>query len=231
MFVSKYETKQWYDMPSEVMDRGSRLHKEIENSILYDLALGKELASIDEFVANLMVMKARGIAVVPEFKFGLDMNMNRCEFFRAPGLRVRCALDVFVNDTGKILTVDWKTGRYYAEHREEARFYGAMTAMAMKAAQATTLYVYIDNPQCTFGEDIDDVAAVVSRNYESFRKADEYLDSPGANGKIRLIDPPMQPGNQCTWCGDLDCPNNKNDKAKAHRASMASQVVKLDGFQ
>lgn len=231
-YVSKYETKQWVEAPSPQMERGSRVHKLLENSILYDLALPPELACVNDFVSMLVQMKHNGVAVVPEFKFGLDRSFNRCDFFRAPGLRARCGLDVFVNDNGKLLVIDWKTGQYKPEHMDEARFYGAAAWMATKAKSCTAMYVYTDNPQCTFDIEIEKPEAIMTAAWTSYDKADHFLDSPShSTGKLRVEDPPMNPGKYCGWCGDLNCPNNTNQKAKDYAAAQSGTIVLQDVFK
>jgi len=210
MYISKYETKpkRWVEVPSPQMDRGSRIHKTLEDSIKYDLALEKELTSVDGFVQQLVTWKNEGIVVLPEFKFGLTTTFNRCDFFSDPALRVRAALDVFVKDDRKLLIIDWKTGRYKPEHRFDARFYGAATWVSTPNVDScAVIYPYIDNPADTFQETIQKPEAIMTDAYDSFDKADAYLDK--LDGKL-----PMNPGGHCNWCGDIECQNNKNAKAK-----------------
>jgi hypothetical protein len=227
MFVSKYETKPklWVEVPSPQMERGSKVHKTLEDSIKYDLALEKDLASVDMFVTMLVRWKNEGTVVLPEMKFGLRRNFTRCDFFNDPDLRARIGLDVYVKDDRKLLVIDWKTGRYKPEHRQDARFYGAAAWVSTPNAEScTVIYPYIDEPASTFEEVITKPEAIMTAAWGEFDRADEYLDSPGKSGIVRRIDPPLNPGNHCGWCGNMECPNNKNEKARDY---LKAQTISL----
>jgi len=229
MFVTKYENKsQWVETGSPAMDRGSRIHSELENSLKYDLQLSKELDGTiaADFCEMLLKIKERGGALLPEFKFGLDMNYQMVDFFRAPELRARVGIDVWANDNGYAQVIDWKTGRYKPEHRDDARFYGAAAFIAMKPRQLSATYVYIDNPRDSFTMPIEKPEAIMTSYWEQFDRADQYLDSVGTNGQIRSEDPPMNPGSHCNWCGDVECPHNKNQAAKDLHEAQSRNIFK-----
>lgn len=218
MYVAKYETKKWVDTPSPQMDRGSAVHGSIENTIKYDIHLEGEAAKMpaaQQWTAALLQMKHNGVLVEPEFKFGLDKNFKMVEFFRAPDLRARVGLDVFVNDNGKGLIIDWKTGRYKPEHQGDADFYGAAAAVATRTRTMDAMYIYLDEPENTFCRTIEKPEAMMLEFWRSFDAADEYLDSEGKDGEVRLVNPPKNPGSHCNWCGNVTCPSNTNVKAKA----------------
>jgi hypothetical protein len=218
MYVAKYETKKWIDTPNPNMERGSAVHSSIENTIKYDIHLEGEAAKLPEAVSwttRLLAMKHSGVLVEPEFKFGLDINFRMVEFFRAPDLRARVGLDIFANDNGKGLIIDWKTGRYKPEHLDDADFYGAAAAVATRTRTMDAMYVYLDEPHNNFCRSIEKPEAMMLGFWKSFDAADQYLDSEGASGEIRLLDPPKNPGKHCNWCGNVTCPSNTNDKAKA----------------
>lgn len=218
MYVAKYETKKWIDTPNPQMERGSSVHSSIENTLNYGIHLEGEAAKLpvaQQWTTALLDMKDSGILVSPEFKFGLDRNFNKVDFFRAPELRARIGLDVLVNNNGKGLVIDWKTGRYKPEHMADADFYGAAAAVAVRTSSMDAMYVYLDEPHNTFTREIKKPEAMMIEFWKGFDAADQYLDSEGENGEIRLINPPMNPGTRCNWCGNVTCPNNNNAKAKA----------------
>lgn len=217
MYVAKYETKKWIDTPNPQMDRGIAVHSSIENTINYGIHLEGEAAKLpvaQQWTTALLQMKDAGILVAPEFKFGLDKNFNKVDFFRAPDLRARIGLDVLVNNSGKGLVIDWKTGRYKPEHLTDADFYGAAAAVAIRTRSMDAMYVYLDEPHNTFTREIIKPEAMMLGFYDSFQRADDYLDGEGPNG-IRVINPPINPGTHCKWCGNVTCEKNTNDKAKA----------------
>jgi hypothetical protein len=217
LYVAKYETKRWVETPNPQMERGSSVHSSIENTLNYGIHLEGEAAKLPAAVqwsTALLGMKDNGVLVAPEFKFGLDKNFNKVDFFRAPDLRCRVGLDVLVNDSGKGLTIDWKTGRYKPEHMIDADFYGAAAAVAVRTRTMTTIYVYLDEPDNTFQRVIEKPESMMIDFYKSFDAADAYLDGEGPGG-IRLFNPPINPGRQCAWCGNVACPKNDNVKAKA----------------
>lgn len=215
-FVAKHEWKRWIDDDeNEAMKRGSRFHRTVEEAIKYNMKLPDEAMfnSVADYVYMLADMKTQGIGVFPEHKFGLDVNFNRVDFFRAPGLRARVGLDVYVNDNGKALVIDWKTGRYKPEHLNDADFYGAATFVAAKPQSLEVQYIYADDPQCSFTRVIEKPEQMMLEFWRGFDKADEYLAT-------RLQDPPTNPSKVCGYCGDVTCPHNKNDKAKATAAAQ-----------
>lgn len=228
MFVAKYETKQWTEVPSPQMDRGSKVHTTLENSLKYDLQLPPELdkSIAGDFCEMLLQIRDRGGVLQPEFKFGLDINFNMVDFFKAENLRARVGLDVWANSAGAAQVIDWKTGRYKPEHRDDARFYGAAAFIAMRPNTCAATYVYIDEPQNSFTFPIEKPEAIMTSYWEQFTRADEYLDGVGTNGAVRSEDPPMNPGTHCNWCGDVECPHNKNEKAQAIAAAASKNIFK-----
>ncbi len=226
MFVCKYENKQaWVETPNPQMERGSKVHKGLEEAINYDVVLDdREYGSVVPFVDSLQQMKHDGTAIViAEHKFGMNIAYQKVDFFRAANLRVRLALDVYVNMNAKLLLIDWKTGRFKPEHQEDALFYGAFTEIGQAGRDTTVQYVYLDEPQNTFAVHIDDSNALVRKYYADFEEADEYLDK--WKGKE-----PVNPGRQCNWCGNVACPKNTNDKAKMlAQQTAAGQALLFKG--
>lgn len=221
MFVMKYELKKWIDVPNPNMDRGSRMHSGAEEAIEYGVIMPDEpmFNTVRPYIEALQAMKESGSVVVKaEHKFGMDIAFQRTEFFRAVNLRVRCAVDVFVNDAGKVLVIDWKTGRYKPEHEQDADFYGCMVDIGMQAKETTVQYIYTDEPQFSFTRQILDPNGLARRFYAEFEEADAYLAKVGT-------EPPMNVGKHCNWCGDITCPNNKNDKAKALARQANTNVL------
>lgn len=226
MAVAKYglsgTAKQWVETESFAMKRGTDKHSTIENSINHDILItDPELHSVTDYVNGLCQMKAAGVQVSPEFRFGLDNRQRIVDFFRGQNLRCRIAVDVLVNFNGKALVIDWKTGRFKPEHRDsDALFYGASTAVAIGANSMETQYVYIDEPASSFSVQIDKPADILEGFYEQFDEADKILETrvmpvfmQGETNGIKI------PGNHCKWCGFLACPNNKNEEAKRNAGS------------
>ena len=222
MCRKKHVTKQWKEAPNEAMERGKKLHKALEESIKYDLALPPELAHMDGMVKQFIRMRGQGIAVYPEMKYGVSTLFKKVEFFDGDNLRVRCVLDLFVQEDpkvspgdglpqspdefGKILVVDWKSGKRKDEHEQDAEFYGAMTHLAFGGLYRTTsMYAYIDNMADTFTKPIENAHAIASNWWQKFDYADKL---------ILVEEAPATPCNACAWCGDVTCKFNKNKKLK-----------------
>lgn len=228
-YVAKYETKKWVETPSPAMERGSKIHSQLEEAIKYGVVLPKEMDHVAPFVYGLCDAKKAGAMVEAELKFGLDTDGNPVDFFRAPNLRARLALDVGANMFNRALAVDWKTGRWKPEHNEDALFYGAGLCMLLKPASCIAQYIYVDNMEQSFDIEIEKPDDIIDVYLAKFDAADDYLDSVNKSGVIRLIDPPLNPGTQCKWCGNVECDNNQNDQAKA--ISFATKANKAQLFQ
>lgn len=211
MCRKKHVTKQWQEQPNDAMERGKRYHKHLEETIKYDLTLPPELAHMDPIARRFIAMRTKGTKVFPEFKFGIDMHWKRVEFFDGENLRVRCVLDLFAQDEppvgeefGKILLLDWKTGKYKQEHEEDAEFYGAMTHLAFNGMYRTSsMYCYIDDLPRTFNKSVEEAWKIADRWWQKFAYADKLILSEEA---------PATPCNACAWCGDATCKFNKNKK-------------------
>lgn len=229
-YVAKYETKKWIETPSPAMERGTKVHRQLEEAIKYGVLLPKELDHVAPYAYGLCDAKKNGAMVEAELKFGLDVDGNPVDFFKAPGLRARLALDVGANMFNRALAVDWKTGRWKPEHNDDALFYGASLCMLLKPASCIAQYIYVDNMEQSFDIEIEKPDEIIDSYLDKFEYADHYLDGVGKNGMVRLVDPPLNPGNQCKWCGNVECENNRNDEAKAiSYAALANktQLFKL----
>ena len=96
LFMAKYELKKWVDVPNPNMERGSRMHKGAEEAIEYGVIMPDEpmFNTVRPYVDMLQQMKDSGSVVVKaEHKIGMDIAFQRVDFFRAPNLRVRCAVE------------------------------------------------------------------------------------------------------------------------------------------
>lgn len=203
MYHAKYIAKQWVDMPNEAMDRGRKMHKAFEDAVKYELQLPPELARYNDFVATVLVARTTGATVVPEHKFGVDICYGRVDYFRGNRLRVRCGLDLYVQNDRTALVIDYKSGKRKQEHEEDAVFYGSLVHITHGLLETNVQYLYIDYPESSFTKKIEDATAVASSWWQKF----EYADKQVASGNI-----PVTPCNACSWCGYAACPNNKNRK-------------------
>lgn len=216
MFLAKYVTKNWVDTEGPAIIRGKKIHKEIEDTLKYDLQINQacEWASVIPYVQGLLQMKYKGAAVLPEYKFGLDVRMQPVEFFKGPDLRARIMEDVYVNRSGRVLNIDWKTGRYKPEHRGDGMFYAAANALAAEAPDSETQYIYIDEPQNSFSVKVEDPVGTMQQYYRQFEAAEEILDGGKVPEFVVEADGLKIPGSQCRYCGNLACGYNKNTNAK-----------------
>ena len=208
MFVAKYVTKEWRDFPSPQMERGRELHKAFEDGIKYDIPLtdhaDKAVHQFEPLRAWLYGQKAEGTSVLAEHKLGITRNYQPTDFF-GKDLWVRLALDVVVDAPYSVLVIDWKSGRYKPEHREDASFYRACVRHAMQKP-TTIQYHYIDEPASSFAlpEASTDTGALAG-----WMKRTNTADAALAAGKADLM-----PGPQCKWCGAFKCPMNRNEKLR-----------------
>lgn len=205
MYHAKNVAKRWRDTPNDAMVRGKQMHKALEDAIKYDLALPDELKHMDQLIEGLKVMRSQGMAVYPEMKFGVDIGFKRVDFFDGENLRVRCVLDLFVQDKDRLFLGDWKTGKKKEEHEEDAKFYASLTYLAFEAHDATMAYYYLDDIKASFSIDVNKAYEVAANWWKKF----DYADKLVASDNI-----PATTCNACKWCGDWTCPHNKNDKIK-----------------
>jgi len=203
MYYAKNVTKEWKDFPNDAMNRGRQVHKSLEDAVKYELQLPEELARFNAFVGNVIEARNGGATVVPEHKFGMSIDYQRTPFFEGNNLRVRLALDLYIEKDRHVVIIDYKTGKHKTEHEEDAEFYGAATHMTHGALTTEVQYLYVDHPECSFSKHIEDSALIMSNWWKKF----EYADKLIAGGN-----PPRTPCNACSWCGAFKCPNNKNRK-------------------
>lgn len=203
MFRSKHIDKTWRDVPSPQMDRGRKIHTAFEEGIKYDIPLTahfeQALRPFEPVRQWLVEEKA-----IPEYKTGVTRDFKATEFFRGPNLWVRAAFDVVVNDGEKVLIVDWKTGRYKPEHQEDAVLYGAI-AERIWSLPVTVQYQYVDQPERSFGTAVTGGYNLLSMWRDRFDAADRMIASDRMS---------PTPGMQCKWCGNMSCPENRNEKLK-----------------
>lgn len=205
MFKAKHVDKTWQDTPSPAMERGRKVHNDLELAIRLETELPSELAHMQSIVDTLCNLRKEGAVVTPEKKLGIDVHGLAVDFFRGPRLRVRAAFDVVVDNHRRFLVVDWKTGRPKDEHRADAMFYGACAGSAYGALTVDVMYAYVDEPDATFIQPVKEISKELAIWEGRFASADTAI----GKGEVEIVTGP-----HCRWCGFAACPHNRNEKLK-----------------
>jgi CRISPR/Cas system-associated exonuclease Cas4 (RecB family) len=136
---------------SEAMDRGSRVHKELEDWLAGELGtLRSEVqvpttgvyAAIRSKVAELI---ADGYDVSPERQAAFTVDWEPCPWF-GPQVFMRVVYDwEAVKDQHAVLC-DYKTGKMYDDHEQQAKLYALGAFKEHKVNAVEVVFYYID--QC-----------------------------------------------------------------------------------
>lgn len=130
---------------SETANRGTEIHKGIEDFIKGDEACMPNLKSHIDYINNLQDMFAEGKVWVEE-KWGFDRNWSVADYFSA---WCRVKTDCYYFDSPKSLIIDdWKTGKKYgneAKHRVQGQGYAIAGFMKFKQVENVQVNMrYVD---------------------------------------------------------------------------------------
>lgn len=133
-FYSKIEGMR--DPAGSAAQRGTRIHEAIEKYLL------NEEDELPEVVFNSFgkeLEKARELGAMAELSFSYDDQWQPMEWDDA---WVRGKVDLVLPDDN--LIVDFKTGKYYANHREQASLYALAMMIGGVTEEANVEFWYID---------------------------------------------------------------------------------------
>ncbi len=161
--------------------RGTRIHEAIERY------LNGETDELPEVVFNSFgneLEKARDSGAEAELDFAFDDQWNATDWDDA---WVRGKIDLVIRDQS--IVVDFKTGKYYSNHREQASLYALASMIGGVTEDAFVEFWYID---------LDDVMEweFKRRDLESLKATWEYR----ANRLQEETRWEPKPSRLCKWC-------------------------------
>ena len=124
------------DEPGPAARRGTKIHSQIEAYLNHQT---NGLPKVVQSTFGEELERAREADANSELKFGLTREWKPTNFDDA---WARGIIDMVIPD--KSIVVDFKTGRYYPDHREQASFY-ALAAMSSELTEdAYVEFWYMD---------------------------------------------------------------------------------------
>ena len=131
---------------SPAMERGSRIHEQAEKYVKGEIAELPNTAVWKPWVEDMAALKAAGY--VAEQNIAFDSAWQKCDYF-GPSVWIRLRVDVTgITNDGVVEAIDYKTGRPYSTHEEQAELYGIagyLTA-ARSPKKVRTSFWYLDVP-------------------------------------------------------------------------------------
>jgi len=131
---------------SPAMERGSRIHDQAEKFVKGEIDHLPDTKVWEPWREDMAALK--NLDYEAEKNIAFDSNWEECEYF-GPNVWLRLRVDVtgIAND-GVPEVIDYKTGRPYPTHEEQAELYGiAAYLTAVKAAKKVrTSFFYLDVP-------------------------------------------------------------------------------------
>lgn len=164
-------------------ERGTRLHELLENFFRgapYP-ASDKTLAPWRRFMEALTIHNP-----TPEADLAVDKDWKPVAFDDESAF-FRGKADLTIVAGGALRILDWKSGRVYDEHEQQADAY---VAMAPQHTAASAEFVYLDAPltvkSWTYTPDRrDDIIASIITDVTTVRECEDFYPSPGKG---------------CDWC-------------------------------
>ena len=164
---------------SPAMQRGTDRHNNVEQFMLRESEdLHDELLLYHAWMSQLRDCEV----VVPEWKFGITAECKPCEF-DAEDCKVRGFVDLKIQDDGALDLYEWKTGKKYPEHRQQAMLYG-LIAMLHHPEYATVnvTTVYFDqgkNVGAMYHRDmLDTYIALMKTDWERIEADEIFMPKP-----------------------------------------------------
>ena len=141
----KYRYKDKLPLPrrekSEAAERGTRIHESVEH-----LFEGKR-EDVDPEIADMYqewLLSIRGPDVVPELRFALDQNFEKCDY-KDENCLVRGFIDLVIPFETVVHSFEWKSGKIYPEHAHQKMLYGmVLLILYPKVKEVTVTGVYFD---------------------------------------------------------------------------------------
>lgn len=174
-------------IPSIAADRGTLIHKTIEDHLN-----SVPNAEVHEDIRQhwgQWIMGLRVAGVKPEVKWAFTRDWQPCDF-EAPDYWVRGVWDGHILRDKKATVYDWKTGREYDSHKDQAYLY-AMAAMTVhpEVDEVDVHFVYLDAKRST--------PRYFSRSMYDIHKA-QWISWLTAIENETLW--PPRPDYTCRWC-------------------------------
>jgi len=145
--LSKYEScplryylnkiEELEDKPGHAAMRGTKIHEQIEEYLRFST---NGLPDLVESSFGEELDRAREASAEPEVAISLTEDWERCDWDDG---WVRGKIDMLIPD--KSIIVDFKTGRYYPTHRDQASLYALISMAGGYTEDAYVEFWFLDN--------------------------------------------------------------------------------------
>lgn len=128
------------DKSGPAADRGSTIHKQIELFFKANSDLPQEALHFGQFLTGLK----SSAQCMPEISISVDKDWSLVEE-NSESAWMRGVLDLVVLSKDRVAVYDWKTGKIYDKHSEQAKLYGLLAlAKYPEVAHVDIYFVYLD---------------------------------------------------------------------------------------
>lgn len=180
--------------------RGTRIHKALD-------AWFKDLTPYphgDPFKTwgTYMFNRKNETGTISEFEFGVSHDWKQTDFEDMTA-NMRGAMDLFRN-FDYLHIRDWKTGKRYETHDDQADYYAAMSTSVRDDCKVVVGMVYLDNfpveiPRSYTAPQVIDIRGALADEIAALRLVEDYPPTPSAEN--------------CNWCDLSWRRGGKCDKA------------------
>ena len=132
--------------PDNPMERGSRIHKEIEDYLIKGTEIHTPIKYDGLWIENAREAVLAGTGY-SELKYAINCDWELVEW-NDPTVWMRAVLDVVIEEPFQITVVDWKTGKSAFKevpHIQQAQLYACLAFIAYPTTEKVrTIFCYID---------------------------------------------------------------------------------------
>lgn len=185
---AKYKFIQKLKEPSSTAaERGIDIHKQLEDYIKGEQDHLPDIVSDEALIGIMEALKEEGADT--ELQVAFDRNWEPCDWF-GPQTFMRVVWDAISLNDEHALVVDHKTGKIYAEHKQQADLY-ALAAFRKypDINEVTVAFLYIDqNIVGTYEftrEDLPELAQAIEERVRPAASDDVFAPTPSP---------------KCRWC-------------------------------
>jgi CRISPR/Cas system-associated exonuclease Cas4 (RecB family) len=179
---------------NEAMERGSTIHKELENWMIELLDKGESDVPIPSTGAYAAVqarvkeLVEEGYSISPESQVAFTREWEPCDWF-APNTWMRVVYDFVAVGPDHVVVADYKTGKVYDDHEEQAKLYAMGCFHEHDVSSVEVVFYYLDQS---------------SMQVYNYTRDDIYLLNVGILERANRVNMdrlfPTNPSYKCRWC-------------------------------
>lgn len=181
------------------MDRGSEVHKQLEEYIDQKRDVPEILLRAPGVRAFIDVLREIE-EVETEKQYAFDQYWRQTEWF-SPSVYMRVVYDAVLwePETASVLVVDHKTGKRYADHEDQRKHYAyAAFQLWPDIEEVTPRFLYIDLDQVDYGTTAVAPPPVFHRD-KDFKWLQDFCEEEARQVREDSIFP-TRPTARCNWC-------------------------------